>query len=58
MEWRKQNLEDPEGVSAPYGIIWVDVEINPSPGCSWADFSFESNCDYLDQMLQAIKKHG
>ena len=27
-----------------YGMVWIDVETNPSPGCSWNGYSGESNC--------------
>lgn len=31
-----------------YDTIWVDVETNPSTGCSWNTSNFTSNCDYLE----------
>ena len=37
-----------------YGTIWMDVETNPAPGCSWANFSPASNCDYLRQLVDAV----
>lgn len=30
-----------------YDTIWVDVETNPSPNCSWANQTSASNCDFL-----------
>ncbi len=30
--------------NADYGMIWVDFETNPSSGCSWASYSYDSNC--------------
>ena len=30
-----------------YGMVWLDIEENPSPGCSWSASSFESNCQYI-----------
>eukprot|EP00347_Sterkiella_histriomuscorum_P023175 403335663 len=44
--------------SASYGQIWVDVETNPSSGCSWASYSGASNCQYLSETISAIKSHG
>lgn len=33
--------------SGLYGRIWIDVETNPSPGCSWKDHTFEQNCQFV-----------
>ena len=44
--------------SSNYGMIWMDIETNPSSGCSWASFSHASNCDYLGQLVNAVKAHG
>ena len=41
-----------------YGMVWIDVETNPSPGCSWSGHSGSSNCDYVNQIAAAIKKNG
>jgi hypothetical protein len=30
--------------SADYGMVWLDVETNPSSGCSWGSYSGTSNC--------------
>jgi len=29
-----------------YGRIWIDIETNPSPGCSWKDHDAASNCAF------------
>lgn len=44
--------------SAHYGQIWIDVETNPSSGCSWAGHSGSDNCAYLSSLVSAIKSHG
>lgn len=44
--------------SANYGTIWMDVETNPSTTCSWDNFSHASNCEYLGQLVAAVKSHG
>ena len=44
--------------SANYGQIWIDVETNPSSGCSWASYSGTSNCQYVTDLVNAIKSHG
>jgi len=49
--WRKANVQENEGANGVnYGMIWVDIEINPSSGCSWASYSASSNCDYTNQL--------
>ena len=39
-------------------MIWIDAENNPSDGCSWNDFSGDSNCDYIAELVQAIRNQG
>jgi GH25 family lysozyme M1 (1,4-beta-N-acetylmuramidase) len=41
-----------------YNYIWVDVETNSSPGCSWAASTAEENCNFLEQMVNQISKRG
>ena len=41
-----------------YGMIWLDIETNPSTGCSWNSFSHASNCEYISELVTAIKGHG
>lgn len=41
-----------------YGMIWIDAESNPSDGCSWNDYSSDSNCDYIAELVQAIRNQG
>ena len=41
-----------------YGMIWLDVETNPSSGCSWSGFSDASNCQYLVDLVNAVKSQG
>lgn len=38
-----------------YDTIWVDVETNPSPGCSWSSFDGASNCLFMLELIQALK---
>lgn len=44
--------------SANYGMIWLDIESNPSTGCSWASFSGAFNCQYVLDLVNAVKSHG
>jgi len=39
-------------------MVWIDVEINPSSGCSWTSYSWASNCDYLNSLISSVKSHG
>ena len=32
--------------SSNYGMIWLDIETNPSSGCSWSSYSAASNCQF------------
>ena len=41
-----------------YQKIWVEIVKNPTPGCTWESYSATSNCDYLNQMIQAIDNRG
>merc|ERR1712228_1118263 len=50
-KWRrKQN-------GASYGMIWFDIEANPSNGCGWGT-SYSSNCEYLQQLIEAAEAKG
>lgn len=57
-----------------HGMVWLDIETNPSPGCSWGvedqeeqykanPSAFNStttgaNCDYIGQLISALKARG
>ena len=41
-----------------YGMVWVDVETNPSSGCSWSTHDAKSNCDFITEIVNRIKSHG
>mmetsp|Transcript_6541 Transcript_6541/g.4910 ORF Transcript_6541/g.4910 Transcript_6541/m.4910 type:complete len:141 (-) Transcript_6541:50-472(-) len=41
-----------------FGTVWVDVEINPSSGCSWYSYSSSSNCSFLKELVNALKAYG
>ena len=40
-----------------YGMVWIDIEINPSSGCGWGK-DYTSNCNYLNELISRIKSHG
>lgn len=41
-----------------YGMIWIDIETNPSPNCGWSGHTFSSNCQYIVELIDAIKATG
>ncbi|CAM5999503.1 unnamed protein product [Sphagnum balticum] len=46
------------GISANlYGMIWVDVETNPSSGCGWTS-DYNGNCAFLTEIINRIKSKG
>lgn len=40
-----------------YGMIWIDVETNPSSGCGWSGDT-NSNCAFVTEIINRIKSHG
>ena len=44
--------------SANYGMIWLDIETNPSSGCSWASFSGASNCAHVTEAVNRVRARG
>ncbi len=41
-----------------YGKIWLDIETNPSSGCSWTQASSVSNCQYVTDLVNAVRSLG
>jgi GH25 family lysozyme M1 (1,4-beta-N-acetylmuramidase) len=41
-----------------YSTIWIDVETNPSLGCSWSGHDASTNCNFLIETINAIKAKG
>ena len=39
-------------------MIWIDVETNPSSGCSWKFGNATSNCDFLKEIITALENRG
>jgi GH25 family lysozyme M1 (1,4-beta-N-acetylmuramidase) len=44
--------------SSLYGMVWIDVETNPSSGCSWAGHDATSNCQFLTEIINRVKSHN
>ena len=40
-----------------YGMVWIDVETNPSSGCGWGS-DYTGNCNYVNELINRIKYHG
>ena len=40
-----------------YGMVWIDVETNPSSGCGWGK-DYTANCNYVSELITRIKSHG
>jgi GH25 family lysozyme M1 (1,4-beta-N-acetylmuramidase) len=40
-----------------YGMIWLDIETNTSPGCGWGT-DYESSCKFVEELISRIKYHG
>jgi hypothetical protein len=38
-----------------YGTLWVKVEPNNTPGCSWAGYNPTDNCNFLIETFRALK---
>lgn len=41
-----------------YGMVWIDVETNPSSGCSWSGHDGTSNCQFIMDIINRIKAKG
>lgn len=44
--------------SSLYGMIWIDVETNPSSGCGWSSSDFNHNCQFMTEVVSALQSHG
>lgn len=36
------------------GMIWLDIETNPSAGCSWKIGNATSNCEFIQELIKAL----
>ena len=44
--------------STSYDRIWIDIETNPSSGCTRNGYTTDQNCNYTLELLDAIKARG
>ena len=40
-----------------YGVVWIDVETNPSPNCGWST-DFIKNCNFLTELVDKLQAKG
>jgi hypothetical protein len=40
------------------GTIWLDIETNPSSGCTWNQGTGDSNCLFVKEIITAIEAKG
>lgn len=40
------------------GTIWLDIETNPSSGCSWSQGTFDTNCQFIKILVDELKNAG
>lgn len=50
-----QVRSDFDQVNGLFGMMWFDIETNPSPGCGWSG-DLASNCAFLGELIDAA--HG
>ena len=51
-------LKEEVGSGKMFGQVWLDIEDNPSSGCSWYSYSTSSNCEFLQELISAVQSHG
>ena len=54
-DWWKKVLES--SLERSFGIVWVDVETNPSTNCGWGT-DFEKNCNFLTELVEKLQAKG
>eukprot|EP00744_Colponema_vietnamica_P000670 GILI01001182.1.p1 GENE.GILI01001182.1~~GILI01001182.1.p1 ORF type:complete len:218 (+),score=78.59 GILI01001182.1:48-701(+) len=53
----QQVADDYDGVAGKFGMMWFDIETNPSPGCGYTGSAAE-NCNFLGDLISAGHSHG
>ena len=46
-----------QSLEKSFGIVWIDVETNPSPNCGWST-DFEKNCNFLSELVDKLQAKG
>lgn len=41
--------------ASSYDKIWIDIQTNPSAGCTWNGYTSDQNCNYTLELLEAVK---
>lgn len=40
-----------------FGMVWFDIEENPSPHCGWST-NLNDNCLYMKELIEAMRARG
>jgi hypothetical protein len=51
-----QVADDYASVAGKFGMMWFDIETNPSPNCGWSDQT--TNCNFMGALIDAGRSHG
>ncbi len=52
-----QVSDDNSHVAGKYGMMWFDIETNPSPNCGWSGDK-TTNCNFMGELIAAGRSHG
>jgi GH25 family lysozyme M1 (1,4-beta-N-acetylmuramidase) len=52
----QQVSDDYNQVKGLFGMMWFDIETNPSPNCGWQDAA--TNCNFMGQLISAGQSLG
>lgn len=58
MDYLNGMKSDKSAFAYTTGTIWLDIETNPSAGCSWNQGTFETNCDFIKALVDNLQAHG
>ena len=53
----KQMTDSYNGVKGMFGMMWLDMESNPSPGCGFSA-NYANNCQFLKDLIATGNKLG
>ncbi|CUG87021.1 glycoside hydrolase, putative [Bodo saltans] len=52
-----QVADDYARVAGKFGMMWFDIETNPSPNCGWSGDK-TTNCNFMGALIAAGNSHG
>lgn len=50
-------LDDLHSHGVKFGMVWFDIETNPSTGCAW-NANKNDNCLYMKELINAVRARG